>query len=65
MGIFGNEIKDVEKDDGRKPSKQSGEKPDTRKRISGGEIFYVISLRKAAFVDTVVGVNDIFAQSHE
>ena len=42
---------------------KAGKKPDTRKRISGGKIFYVISLRKAAFVDAIVGVDNIFAQS--
>ena len=42
MRVFGNEIKNVEKDDSRKPSEQSGKKSNAGKRIPGREIFYVI-----------------------
>ena len=66
MRIFGNEIKDVEKYDGRKPSEQSGKKPDARKRISGREVFDIIrlgELEQFALANVVVGMKDVFAQS--
>ena len=44
VGIFGNKIKYVEKDDGRKPCEQSGEKSHAGERIVGGKIFDVIRL---------------------
>ena len=66
VGIFGNKIKNIKKDDGRKPGEQSGEKSNTGKRISGGKIFDVVcfgEFMQFAFGDIVVWVNQILTKS--
>ena len=65
MRVLGNKIKNIKKDDGRKPSEQSREKSNTDKRIAGGKIFDVIRLgefMQFAFGDIIVWVNQIFAK---